>query len=120
MTEFGGEQILLKIYTGESDQYGGKPVYQWIVEKLKQQKFKGATVLRGIQGFGAGSHVRSTHILRLSQDLPIIIEIIDTREKIDSIIPWLKDVIGKGLITAEKVHVVKYGGNNETDLSGNE
>ncbi len=120
MAEFDGEQVLLKIYIGESDHYDGKPLYQWIVERLKQQKFRGATVIRGIMGFGAGSHVHSTHILRLSQDLPIIIEIIDTQGKIDSMIPWIKDVIGKGLITIEKVHVLRYEGNKETVPAGSE
>jgi PII-like signaling protein len=109
MDEFKGEQVLLRIFIGESDKHDGKPLYQWLIEMARQEKIRGATVIRGILGFGPASHVHTTHILRLSQDLPIIVEIVDSQENIDRILPSIEKVIGDGLITAEKVRVIKYG-----------
>jgi uncharacterized protein len=109
MEEFKGEQVLLRIFIGESDKHDGKPLYQWLIEKSRQEKIRGATVTRGILGFGPASHVHTTHILRLSQDLPIIVEIVDSRENVDRILPVIEQVVGDGLITLEKVQVLKYG-----------
>ncbi len=109
MRELNGEQVLMRIYIGESDKLDGKPLYQAVVEMLRQEKVSGATVLRGILGFGARSHLHTANILRLSQDLPIIIEIVDSQVIIDNVLPQIEQVIGDGLITLEKVHVIRYG-----------
>jgi uncharacterized protein len=109
MDNLDGEQILLRIYIGESDKHEGKPLYQWLVEMLRREKICGATVLRGILGFGAASRIHSANILRLSQDLPLIVEVVDTRENIDRVLPQIEPYIGDGLITSEKVKVIKYG-----------
>ena len=109
MSELKGQQILLRIFIGESAKHEGKALYQWLVEMMKREKISGATVLRGILGFGAGSQIHSSHILQLSQDLPIIIEAVDTQENIDRILPLIEPYIGKGMITLETVQVIKYG-----------
>jgi PII-like signaling protein len=109
MNQLKGEQTLLRIFIGESDKHGGKPLYETIVEILHRQKTSGVTVLRGITGFGPRSQVHTSHILRLSQDLPIIIEIVDTQENIQRVLPLIEPLIGDGLITQEKVQVIKYG-----------
>lgn len=109
MNELSGEQVLVRIYVGESDKSDGKPLYQAIVEMLRREKISGATVLRGIIGYGARSHLHTANILRLSQDLPIIIEVVDTGENIDRVLPQIEKSIGDGLITLEKVRVIRYG-----------
>ena len=102
------ESVLMRIFIGESDKHDGKPLYQVLVEMLRREKIAGATVLRGIMGFGATSHLHTTHILSLSQDMPIIIEIIDSKENIDRILPDVEKMMGGGLITVEKVKVLHY------------
>ena len=102
------EGKLLRIFIGESDTYKGGPLYQAIVLKARELNLAGATVLRGIMGFGAASRIHTAKILRLSEDLPIVVEIVDTVEKIDKIIPFLDEVVGEGLITLEKIKVIKY------------
>ena len=102
------EGMLLRIYIGESDSWEGKPLYEAIVLKAREMNMAGATVLRGIMGFGADSRMHTTKVLRLSEDLPLVIEIADTQEKIDLILPYLDTVVLEGLITLEKVRVVKY------------
>jgi PII-like signaling protein len=109
MRELNGEQVLVRIYIGETDKIDGKPLYQAIVELLRREKVSGATVLRGILGFGARSHLHTSSILRLSQDLPIIIEVVDTKTSIDHVLPQIEKIIGDGLITMEKVQVIRYG-----------
>lgn len=109
MSELRGQQVLLRIFIGESAKYQGQPLYRWLVELMKKEKISGATVLRGILGYGAGSQIRSSHILELSQDLPIIVEAVDTQENIERIILLIEPHIGKGMITTEKVQVIKYG-----------
>ncbi len=109
MPELKGEQVLLRIFIGESDLHGGKPLYESIAEILYREKTSGVTVLRGITGFGPRSKMHTTHILRLSQDLPIVIEIVDTQENIDRVLPIIEPMVGDGLITLEKVTVIKYG-----------
>lgn len=102
--------ILLRIFLGESDKYNGKPAYQYLLEEFKKLKLAGATVLRGIAGFGGKSHqIQTTSVLRLSSDLPVIIEVVDTEEKISQLKPLLDKVVKEGLITEEKVTVYFYG-----------
>jgi len=105
---FEGDRTLMRIHIGESDKYHGKPLYQQIVKLLREQKFYGVTVLRGIGGFGASSVYHTDHILRLSQDLPVVIEIVEYSERIERIIPKLDEMIEGGLITLEKVHVILH------------
>lgn len=102
--------ILLRIFIGESDRYNGKPAYQYLLEEFKRRKLAGATVLRGIAGFGGKSHqIQTTSVLRLSSDLPIIIEVVDVEEKISQLKPLLDKVVKEGLITEEKVTIYFYG-----------
>ena len=100
--------ILLRIFIGETDTYHGKPSFEQIVLKARELHLAGTTVIRGIMGFGANSRIHTTKLLTLSEDMPIIIEIVDTEEKIDSIMPFLDDVVQEGLITRERVNVIKY------------
>jgi uncharacterized protein len=100
--------ILLRIFIGESDRYGSVPLYEAIVLKARELNMAGATVLRGIMGFGAESRIHTAKILRLSEDLPIVIEIVDTEEKIELILPFLDETVKEGLITMEEVSVIKY------------
>jgi uncharacterized protein len=103
------EQVLLRIFIGESYKQDGKPLYRWIVEKLRHEKISGATVLRGILGYGPASGIHNVGILRLSQDLPIVIEAVDTEDNINRILPVIEENIGSGLITLQKVEVIKNG-----------
>jgi hypothetical protein len=102
------EGYLLRIFVGESDKKDGLPLYEWIVRCAKQEKLAGATVLRGIESFGASSHVHTAKILQLSTDLPIIIEIIDTLEKINRFMPIVDENVTSGLATLEKVQIRLY------------
>lgn len=102
------EGYLLRIFIGESDKQEGIPLYEWIVKQAKLEKLAGATVLRGIEGFGSQSHLHTARILQLSTDLPIIIEIIDTLEKIEKFMPIVDNVITDGLATLEKVQIRLY------------
>jgi hypothetical protein len=111
MQKLNGEQVLMRIFIGESDKHQSKPLYQVLVEMLRREKIAGATVLRGILGFGAKSHLHTAYILRLSQDLPIVIEVVDSQENIDRILPQVEQVMGDGLITVEKVRVLRYEAN---------
>ncbi|MEX2623596.1 MAG: DUF190 domain-containing protein [Acidimicrobiia bacterium] len=104
---------LLRIFIGESDTHHGQPLYQAIVETLRKQGLAGATVLRGIEGFGKSSRLHTAHILRLSEDLPIIIECVDSNDKIEGILPALDEMIGDGLVTLERVDVRVYRANRE-------
>ncbi len=99
---------LLRIFIGESDKHEGLPLYEWIVRKAREQGLAGATVLRGLEGFGAHSRLHTAKILRLSTDLPIVVEIVDTEEKIQAFLPAVDDAIGEGLATLEKVEVRFY------------
>lgn len=107
---------LLRIFIGESDRHEGQPLFEWIVREARKQGLAGATVLRGLRGFGAHSLVHTTKILRLSSDLPVVIEIVDRAEKIEAFLPLIDDAISEGLATLEKVEVRFYrGGEMETD-----
>ncbi|HET7044880.1 MAG TPA: DUF190 domain-containing protein [Gaiellaceae bacterium] len=108
MTKLEGEGKLLRIFVGESDRHEGKPLYRAIVERVRAEGLAGATVLRGIEGFGADSRVHTSRILRLSEDLPIVIEIVDTPERIDAILPVLDEMVGEGMVTVERVQIIAY------------
>ena len=103
------DAVLLRIFIGESERSDHKPLYEAIVLKARELQMGGATVLRGPMGFGKSSHLHSAKILRLSEDLPMVIEIVDSQEKIDAFIPVLDKMMGSGLITVEKVQVLQYG-----------
>jgi len=103
-----GQGQLVRIFIGESDRWQGKPLYEAIVNKVREQGCAGATVLRGIEGFGAHSRIHATKVLRLSDDLPIVVEIVDKEERIQSLLPILDEMVGEGLVTLEKVHIIVY------------
>jgi uncharacterized protein len=103
------DATLLRIFIGEDDKSGNLPLYEAIVLKAREMHLAGATVLRGPMGFGHSSHIHTTKILRLSQDLPIVIEIVDSKEKIDAFLPALDRMMSSGLVTLEKVQVLQYG-----------
>jgi hypothetical protein len=102
------EGYLLRVFIGESDKWQGKPLYEAIVLKARELHLAGATVLRGPMGFGARSRLHTVKVLRLSEDLPMVIEIVDSKEKIDELLPHLDEMVGEGLITLEKVQVIRY------------
>ncbi|MBI5355353.1 MAG: DUF190 domain-containing protein [Candidatus Aenigmarchaeota archaeon] len=104
------EAVLLRIFIGESDMHEGKPLYKHLLELFRKEGISGATVLRGIGGYGKTSHLRTTSILRLSSDLPVAIEIVDTRENIERIKPLLDGKVNGGLITEETVKIIYYEG----------
>ena len=108
-----GEGKLLRLFIGESDTWHGKPLYQAIVERVRREGLAGATVLRGIEGFGADSHLHTSRILRLSEDLPVVIGIVDTREQIDRVVPILDEMVGEGMLTLERVQIVSYRSSDE-------
>jgi uncharacterized protein len=108
-----GQGLLLRIFIGESDTWHGKPLYQAIVRRLRQDGLAGATVLRAIEGFGAKSHLHTARILRLSEDLPLVIEVIDTAERIESFLPILDEMVSDGLVTLERVDIVTYRAERE-------
>ena len=103
-----GTALLVRIYFGESDNFHGKPLYHAIVEFLRDRHFAGATVLRGMEGFGAKAHLHTTRILRLSEDLPIVIEVVDEEQKLRAVLPELDAMVGDGLITLELVEVFAH------------
>jgi PII-like signaling protein len=103
-----GEGQLLRIFIGESDHWQGKPLYEAIVLKAREMGIAGATMLRGLMGFGAASHIHTAKILRLSEDLPIVVEIVDVPEKIAALLPFLDEMVKEGLVTLEKVQVIWY------------
>ena len=108
MHGFKGERVLMRIHIGESDKWEGKSLYQGIVELFRREGFSGATVLRGVGGYGSSSRVHTDKILRLSQDLPIVVEVVEYPERIERILPKLDEMVGGGLITLEKVRVILY------------
>ena len=103
-----GPALLLRIYVGEADHHEGRPLYQAIVELLRVRGLAGATVIRGIEGFGANARLHTTRLLRLSEDLPLLIEVVDREDRIREILPELDEMVGDGLITLEKVEVLAY------------
>lgn len=103
------DAVLLRVFFGEDDKHGHLPLYEAVVLKAREMNLAGATVLRGPMGFGHSSHIHTTKILRLSQDLPIVVEIVDSQEKIDAFLPTLDGMMSSGLVTIEKVQVLQYG-----------
>ena len=108
MTKLVGEQTLMRIFVGESDRWERRPLYESLVELFREQGFAGATVLKGAMGFGAHSVTHSDRFLRLSSDLPVVIEVVENQEKIDKVLPILDTMLKGGLITLEKVRVIRY------------
>ncbi|MDQ3199879.1 MAG: DUF190 domain-containing protein [Verrucomicrobiota bacterium] len=107
------EALLLRIYLGESDRWQHQPLYEAIVLKARELHLAGATVLRGPMGFGASSRVHTAKILRLSMDLPMVIEIVDAEEKVNALLPFLDEMMGGGLVTLEKIKVIHYRGGSK-------
>lgn len=107
------EGFLLRIFLGENDRHGGMLLYDWIVRAARERGLGGATVLRGIEGFGANSHLHTATILRLSTDLPIVVEIVDAADKIEAFLDEIGDAVGGGMITLEKVQVRVYRAESE-------
>lgn len=99
----------LRIYIGESDRYKGRPLFQALVEKAKELDMAGATVFRGMMGYGANSRIHTAQIVALSSDLPILIEIIDSEEYIQKLLPYLDEMVQEGLVTIDDIEVIKYG-----------
>jgi hypothetical protein len=108
MEKFVGENVLMRIFIGEGDKFGGRPLHEALVDLFKKEGFHGATVLRGVAGFGAHSVYHTDRILRLSRDLPIIVEVVDTQENVDRVMPKLDGMMADGLITIEKATVIRY------------
>ncbi len=102
------DAVLLRIFIGESDRYQHRPLYEAIVLKARELKLAGATVLRGPMGFGKSSHLHTAKILRLSMDLPIVIEIVDSEDKVNAFLPELDEMMGGGLVTLERAKVIRY------------
>jgi PII-like signaling protein len=108
VTRIEGEGKLLRLFIGESDTWPGKPLSQAIVARVRAEGLAGATVVRGIEGFGADSRIHTSRLLRLSEDLPIVIEIVDRAEEIDRVVPLLDEMVTEGMLTVERVHIVAY------------
>ena len=102
------EAELLRVFIGESDKFEGRPLYEVIVREARERGMAGATVLRGMMGFGAHSRLHTTKLLRLSEDLPIVVEIVDKSERIEALLPWLDEIIEEGLVTVERAKVIFY------------
>lgn len=107
------EGTLLRIFVGENDRYKGKPLYEQIVLKARELKLAGATVIRGVMGYGADSHMHTAKVLRLSEDLPVVIEMVDSEQRLNEILPFLDETVKEGLITLEKVRAIKYRHNEK-------
>jgi uncharacterized protein len=103
-----GEGKLLRLFIGEHDRWDGAPLYEAIVQRARAEGMAGATVLRGIEGFGAASRVHTSRLLELSSDLPIVVELVDTEDKIARILPVFDEMVGDGMMTLETVHIITY------------
>ena len=108
MRVLDGEQVLVRVFIGESDKWHHQPLSLALLERLRKEGFAGATVFRGVAGFGARSVLHTAHILRLSEDLPIVLEIVDTEEHVERLLPILDEMVGEGLVTLERARVLKY------------
>jgi PII-like signaling protein len=109
------QAVLLRIFTGENEKYNDRPLYEAVVMKAREMQLAGATVLRGPMGFGKSSLIHTDKILRLSMDLPLVIEIVDSEEKINAFLPVLDEMMESGLVTLEKLQVLQYGSEKTTD-----
>lgn len=103
------EQVLVRIFIGESDRWNHQPLSRALVERLRKEGFAGATVFHGVAGFGAHSVLHTAQLLRLSEDLPVVVEVVDTEARVEALLPILDEMVGEGLVTLEKVRVLKYG-----------
>ena len=112
MSRMEGEQTLMRIFISENDRWEKKPLYSALVELFRQEGLAGATVLKGAAGFGAGSVMHTDKLLRLSSDLPVVIEVVDSKENIDAVLPKIDGMFSGGMITLEKAHVICYRGEN--------
>ena len=108
MRALTGEQVMVRIFFGESDRWKHQPLEVALIERLRREGFAGATAFRGSAGFGANSVIHPTHILDLSSDLPVVVEVVDTEEHIERLLPILDEMIDDGLVTMEKVRVLRY------------
>jgi PII-like signaling protein len=108
MKSLEGTQVLVRVFIGESDQWHHQPLHVALLERLRREGFSGATVTRGVAGFGAHSLIHTSSILRLSQDLPVIVEVVDTEAEVERLRPILDEMVGEGLVTMEKVTVLRY------------
>ena len=113
MRKLEGEQILMRIFIGESDRWHRQPLYEALVERLRQEGFAGATVIKGAMGFGAHSITHTDRILRLSADLPVVVEVVERPEKIEAFLPQLDNMLQGGMITLERVRVIRYAADRE-------
>jgi uncharacterized protein len=112
MRVLDGEQLLVRIFIGESDRWKHQTLATALVERLRREGFAGATVFHGVAGFGARSVLHSAHLIRLSEDLPVVIEIVDTEESVGRLMPILDEMVSEGLVTVEKARVIKYAPGN--------
>ncbi|HYS56225.1 MAG TPA: DUF190 domain-containing protein [Thermoanaerobaculia bacterium] len=108
MRALSGQQVMVRIFFGESDRWRHQPLETALLERLRKEGFAGATVFRGVAGFGANSVIHTTHLLELSADLPVVIEVVDSEEHIDRLQPILDEMLDDGLVTIEKVNVLRY------------
>jgi PII-like signaling protein len=108
MRKLEGEQILMRIFIGESDQWQHRPLYMALIELFRRNGLAGATVLKGVAGFGAHSLVHTASLLRLSADLPLVVEVVDSQAHLDKVLPEIDAMMGGGLVTMEKVRVIRY------------
>lgn len=118
MTKVVGEKVLMRIFIGEQDRFHHRPLFEALVEMFQKEGFVGATILQGISGFGAHSVYHTKHLLEISADLPIIVEVVDSQEKIDAIMPRIDEMMGGGMITLEKATVLRYTHKNEKHVKG--
>ena len=118
MTQIDRPALLARIYIGEADRHDGRPLYESIAHFLRDRGIAGATVFRGIEGFGASAHMHTTRILRLSEDLPILIEVVDREDRIRAILPDLEAFVVDGLVTLERIEVIAYrAGSRQHDVN---
>src|SRR5256885_11275731 len=108
MRALSGEQMMVRIFFGESDRWKHRPLETALLARLRKEGFAGATVFRGVGGFGANSVIHTTHLLELSGDLPVVVEVVDAEEQIEKLLPILDEMIDDGLVTIEKVRVLRY------------
>jgi PII-like signaling protein len=120
MRVLDGEQFLVRIFIGESDQWHHRTLSTALVERLRREHFAGATVFNAVAGFGARSVLHTTHVLRLSEDLPVVIEVVDTEEHIQRLLPILDEMVGEGLVTLERTRVLKYSAGGRPIAGGPE
>jgi len=108
MRVLNGEQVMVRVFIGESDKWHHRPLVMALLERLRLEGFAGATVFHGIAGFGARSVLHTSQLLRLSEDLPVVVEVVDSQEQIERLVPILDEMVSEGLVTLEKVRVLKY------------